>query len=496
MTPTEPHRPAVLHPTPAAWAVGSTFDSLELQALLHEGKTSQIWQVKNTRNDEILALKAAYLEAESLLRLGTERTLLQQLKGPHVPELKGHGEHDGRPYMLIELLTGPSLSVQFKTQTLTIQRGVEVACQLACALHHIHRQGALHLDLQPGHVMFRATGEAVLLSWGLARHDQQPDLQENTLDLDSSAYLSPEQIQWQRDDLRSDLFSWAVVVYQGLTGQLPFGQPRTPAQLRQRLYKPAMPPQSLRPECPPWLQDILLRNMEAASERHPNAAQLLMALRHPVALDKLGERAHRTTPGPSLMPWWQAWLPGLHKQLSRPPAHRPRSIPLWAQLLPCPLIMVLVDVDNDPTSQVALRQQTEQLLCSVPQAHLLCVALQRARDDSTPQAPSAPLSYGADTSPPKALSLKAKLDYWAHPLVHHSPAQCLGGISFHVLPLDSSSALGLWVQSHLIDHLVVGADWASAMDDADLAGQLGCIVTIVPAEPYLGAPKAQTYSLP
>ncbi len=483
MMPTEPTRPEDVAPLRSTWAVGSKFDSLELQALLHEGKTSQIWQVKDTRNNAILALKVAHQEAESLLRLDTERTLLQLLKGPHVPKLIGHGEHNGRPYLLIEQLTGLSLRAQIKTQTLTLHHVIEIARQLAFALHHIHQQGALHLDLQPAHVMFRSTGEAVLLSWGLARHEQQPDLQENTLDLDSSAYLSPEQILWQRHDLRSDLFTWAAVIYQCLTGQLPFGQPSTPAELRQRLHKPAMPPKSLRQDCPPWLQDILLRNFEAAPERHPNAAQLLIALRHPPGLEKLGERAHRTTPGPNLMPWWQAWLPGFNKQLSRPPDHRPPSPPLWAQLLPCPLIMVLVDVDKGPQSQVTLRQQAEQLLKSVPQAHLACVALQRTPDESKSEPPSAMLTYGADVSPPKALSLSAKLHYWAHPLVHHSTAQCLGGISFHVLPWHSSQALGQWVQAYLIDHLIVGADLSSAMMDANLSGQLGCTLTIVHSVP-------------
>ncbi len=481
----EPTPSAVVSVTPPPWVVGQKLDTYELQSLLHEGQASQIWLAKDTRNDAPLVLKAARLTAESLLRMDTERALLALLHGPHVPQLLGQGEFDGRPYLLMEPLPGVSLQAHIQARPLPIERLIQVACQLATALHRVHRQGALHLDLQPRHVMFRETGEVVLLSWGLGRHEQQPDLHENTLDLDNSAYLAPEQIQWQRHDLRSDLFSWAVVIYESLTRELPFGQPRTPAELRQRLHRQAMPPRKWRDDCPAWLQDVLLRSFEAAAVRHPNAAHLLITLRQPPAPEDLSERAHWTAPGPSNSPWWYSWqqalLPWLSNQLSRPPDNAPPPPPLSAQLRPYPLIMVLVDVENDPQSQVSLRHVAEQFLKAAPEAHLACVALQRGTADEPkswgPRALSVP---GADIKPPKSLSPRAQLQHWAHPLLHHSMAQYRGGASFHVIEWRTVDELGQWVQAHLIDHLIVGADLACTWEEADLAGRIACTVTVVP----------------
>jgi serine/threonine protein kinase len=366
-------------------AAGHRIGRFVLQALLHRGEASQLWRVVDaTRDDDPPShvLKIARRAPDASVRVEVEHHLLSLLRGPHVPEVVDHGEFHGQSYAVLEHLDGPSLQSRLRTQPLQAAQVIDLALQLACALHHLHRQGALHLDLQPRHIMFRATGELVLLSWGLARHEQQPDLHEHALDLDNGAYLSPEQIQWQRHDLRSDLFGWAVLVYESLTGQRPFGTPRTPQQLRQRLEMLPLPPRALRADCPDWLQEAILRNLEAdPAQRHPNAAHLALELRHPDPR-RLTERAHWTEARRPVRDgnwWWRkaqaACLPWRFSQLAQPPAEPLPCVPLSEQLQRHPIVMVVIDLRLDASSQAALRRQVEWILTGAPCAHLACVGL-------------------------------------------------------------------------------------------------------------------------
>jgi serine/threonine protein kinase len=161
---------------------------------------------------------------------------------------------------------------------------IEVGARTASALHDLHRQGLVHLDVKPSNIMFRADGTAVLVDFGLSRHDKLPDLLEEEFELPmgTSPYMSPEQVQHVRKDPRSDLFALGVMLYHFTTGQRPFGQPESVRGLRKRLYQDAVPPRQLRADCPPWLQEVILQCLEVRPEaRFQSGAQLALALQHP-----------------------------------------------------------------------------------------------------------------------------------------------------------------------------------------------------------------------
>ncbi len=105
-----------------------------------------------------------------------------------------------------------------------------IGAALADAIHSVHLQDVIHLDIKPENFLLRPTGEAVLLDFGFARHARYPDLlaEEKEFAAGSAAYVSPEQLQHDRGDLRSDLFALGVLLYELATGAQPFGQPETP----------------------------------------------------------------------------------------------------------------------------------------------------------------------------------------------------------------------------------------------------------------------------
>ena len=132
--------------------------------------------------------------------------------------------------------------------------------------------------------MFRPSGEAVMLDMGLACSDQLPDLmqEEFRLPFGTAPYMAPERLLGVRNDPRSDLFALGVLLYFFTTGIRPFGETETMYGMRRRLWRDPVPPRKLRPDYPPWLQEIVLRCLEIEPAwRYPTAAQLVFDLTHP-----------------------------------------------------------------------------------------------------------------------------------------------------------------------------------------------------------------------
>ena len=123
----------------------------------------------------------------------------------------------------------------------------------------------------------------MLLDFGLSHHDQLPDLmqEEFRLPFGTAPYMSPEQLRGIRNDPRSDLFALGVLLYFFSTGVRPFGESETLRGMRRRLWRDPVPPRRLRPDYPPWLQEIVLRCLEIEpGYRYPTAAQLAFDLTH------------------------------------------------------------------------------------------------------------------------------------------------------------------------------------------------------------------------
>jgi serine/threonine protein kinase len=132
------------------------------------------------------------------------------------------------------------------------QEVARLGAGLALALHDLHRQDVVHLDLKPSNVLYRPSGEAVLIDFGLARHGHFPDLlaEELRYPVGNWSYMAPEQIVGVRCDPRSDIYALGGILYHLATGRLPHGKPATIAELRKRLAREPLPPRAL-PDTPP-----------------------------------------------------------------------------------------------------------------------------------------------------------------------------------------------------------------------------------------------------
>ena len=159
-----------------------------------------------------------------------------------------------------------------------------IGAAIADAIHSIHQQDVIHLDVKPENIILIPDGTAALLDFGFAHHARYPDLlaEETRFAAGSAPYVSPEQILGTREDPRSDIFALGVVLYEMVTAKLPFGEPDT--DVRNRLWLDPTPPAVHFPTVPPWLQEIILRCLEpTAALRYQTAANVAFDLRDAIS---------------------------------------------------------------------------------------------------------------------------------------------------------------------------------------------------------------------
>src|SRR5262249_6382510 len=196
----------------------------------------------------------------------------------------GAGDLSVEPYIVMEFVAGPSLRARISDAPLQYEELASIGAKVASALHDLHTQHVIHLDLKPSNVMFRPTGEAVLIDFGLSRHDRLPDLlaEEFRVPMGTAPYISPEQVRHRRDDPRSDLFALGVSLDCLEAAERRFEAPTSARGLRRRLYRDPVPPRARTPTVPPWLQEIIVRCLEVdPRNRYESAAQLAFQLQHP-----------------------------------------------------------------------------------------------------------------------------------------------------------------------------------------------------------------------
>ena len=342
-------------------AVGDLVGGFRIEERLHQGGMATLWRVSRVEGDVHddglpLLMKVPRIKGgedpASIVGFEVESMVMPTLSGPHVPRFVAKGDFSERPYIVMEHIPGPSLKSLFDASPLALDEVVEIGSRVAVALHDLHRQHVIHLDVKPSNIVMRPDGTAVLIDYGLARHDQLPDLlqEQFRLPMGTGPYMSPEQVQYVRNDLRSDIFALGVMLYHFTTGERPFGAPTTVHGLRKRLYVDPVPPRSLRADCPPWLQEIILKCLEVrARDRYQSAAQLALALQVPDQVPltaRAGRRAARAGLG-RLRRWFFASAASRSTMARAPPRScsarrsswprskpRPPSRPCWTPCAP------------------------------------------------------------------------------------------------------------------------------------------------------------------
>ena len=452
---------------------GVIVDGFRLEERVHSGGMAVLWRVSRPGATMPMLMKVPRIgegaDPAAIVSFEMEQMILARLSGVHVPKFVAAGDFAVQPFIVMEAIPGKTLLPRLSELPLPYAEVAEIGVKIATALDDLHRQHVVHLDVKPSNIMFRPSGEAVLLDFGLSHHDQLPDLmqEEFRLPFGTAPYMSPEQLLGIRRDPRSDLFALGVLLYFFSTGVRPFGESETMRGMRRRLWRDPVPPRRLRGDYPPWLQEIVLRCLAIEPAwRHPTAAQLAFNLSHPseVKLTHRSERLQRD-------PWTTVLRRRFNKELPRSIA-RPA---LAAQLSSAPIIAVAIDLAESSASiNDALRVTAARMLATLPSARLACVnVLKQARLtlDMTLD------EQGHNKHIDRMIALK----HWAEPLK-------LGEnrLTVHVIEaLDPAAAILEFGQANHVDHILIGARQNSLLRkllgsvSAQVAAQSPCTVTVV-----------------
>jgi eukaryotic-like serine/threonine-protein kinase len=265
---------------------GSKIDSYRIETPVARSGMASIYRAVDTRNNRIVALKIPHpdLEADPILfdRFQREAGIGEKLDHPKVMRVFG-GEERSRIYMVMEWCEGRLLRNILDEGKLPQDRVLRITIQVLEALEYIHAHGVVHRDLKPENIMVDEQDNIKLIDFGIAGDTAARRLTyaNITAALGTPNYISPEQVKGKRGDGRSDIYSMGVILYEMLTGKLPFSGPTPLAAMNDRLLNHPTPPSVADPAISPQLQEVLYRAMERdPKNRYAKAHEFQHDLEH------------------------------------------------------------------------------------------------------------------------------------------------------------------------------------------------------------------------
>jgi serine/threonine protein kinase len=307
---------------------GSQIDSYRIDKPISRSGMATIFRATDTRDNRVVALKVPHpdMEADPILfdRFNREAGIGERLNHPNVMRVFSD-EKRSRVYMVMEWCEGRLLRQIMDEGKLTHERAIKITKGVLRALEYIHNNGVVHRDLKPENIMVDDHDHIKLIDFGIASDNTARRLTyaNFTATLGTPNYISPEQVKGKRGDGRSDIYSMGVILYEMLTGKLPFTGPSPLAAMNDRLLNHPVPPSVADSSITPQLQEVIYRALERdPKNRYATAHEFLHDLDH---LDQIGveDRAELKN--------WQ-----------RRKSHQTRRILYYAGLAMIPVAVLLI----------------------------------------------------------------------------------------------------------------------------------------------------------
>jgi serine/threonine-protein kinase len=271
---------------------GAQIDSYRIEEPVARSGMATIYRAIDTRDSRQVALKIPHpdMEADPILfdRFKREAGIGEKLDHPKVMRVFG-GEKRSRIYMVMEWCEGRLLrKILDEEGKLPQDRAIRIAVEVLDALDYIHANGVVHRDLKPENIMVDADDKIKLIDFGIAGDSAARRLTyaNFTQTLGTPNYIAPEQVKGKRGDGRTDIFAMGVILYEMLSGKLPFSGPSPLAAMNDRLLNHPMPPSVANPAISPQLQEVIYRALERdPKNRYAKASEFARDLEH---LDQVG----------------------------------------------------------------------------------------------------------------------------------------------------------------------------------------------------------------
>jgi eukaryotic-like serine/threonine-protein kinase len=255
-------------------------DRYELEELVGSGGMSSVYRAHDRLLDRKVALKVLHQQytgdAEHVGRFRHEARAVATLSHPNIVTVIDRGEHDGRQFIVLEYVDGENLKQLIRRGPVPVATAVELAIQISQGLAFAHQQGLVHRDVKPQNVLLNGDGRAKVTDFGIARSlDVQHGMTQTGTVLGTSDYIAPEQAQGQRVDEHTDIYSLGVVLYELLTGEVPFPGENFVAVAMRHINEPPPAIRDRRPDVSPRLEAAVQKAMaKDARDRFPTMSGL------------------------------------------------------------------------------------------------------------------------------------------------------------------------------------------------------------------------------
>jgi len=266
---------------------GTQISHYEILSAIGRGGMGEVWEARDTNLGRKVAIKTLPVEfsenPDFLARFRREARAASALNHPNICIVYDLDEHDGQPFIVMELLKGETLKEKLARGPLPTDQALDFGMQLADGLDAAHNEGIIHRDIKPANIFVTERGTAKLLDFGLARAIELPptstptelDITEAGAVLGTASYMSPEQARGEELDARADVFSLGVVFYEMATGQPAFTGNTTAIIFDRLLNHEPERPTHLNPELPKEVDEVIARFLaKDREERSTNAREL------------------------------------------------------------------------------------------------------------------------------------------------------------------------------------------------------------------------------
>jgi len=298
-----------------------------IRSRLGAGGMAEVYLADDTELQRPVALKV--LPPETMADARAQRRLLREARAaasldhPHIASVYEIGEDQGRRFIAMQFVEGEPLDVRLRRTSLTPDKAIAIAADVADALAAAHGRGITHRDIKPSNIIITPAGRAIVLDFGLAKPGaDEPAANSETVSTLSSPgdivgtvpYMSPEQVRGEVVDARSDIFSLGVTLYEMLSGRRPFDEPSKAATGLAVLTREPLPLARFVNDLPSELERIVAKALRKdRNTRYQDVRDLAIDLRsllepsappsHPETLD---QTSHDPAPGgsrPTFVPW-------------------------------------------------------------------------------------------------------------------------------------------------------------------------------------------------
>ncbi len=273
--------------------IGQTISHYQILEKLGEGGMGVVYKAHDTKLGRLVALKflphGILVSEEDKARFLQEARAASAVMHPNVCVIYDIAEHEGQQFIVMEFVDGKTLRQMIPVQK--IQDAITYAIQIGEALQEAHSKGVVHRDVKTDNIMVNTKNQIKVMDFGLAKLKGSLKLTRTSSTVGTLAYMAPEQIQGGEVDARSDIFSFGVVLYEMLTGHMPFRGEHEAAMVYSIVNEEPLPIQKYLPDISSELVHILSRALEKdAEDRYQTVHDMVIDLRR---LKKETSKVHR-----------------------------------------------------------------------------------------------------------------------------------------------------------------------------------------------------------